>query len=613
MSNNINVPVFEIKDSYIIKHKLNYNTSYDYGDTVDGVFTSYKQRMLFTDYEIARKSQPTNAENFQSIKTYNNLNSDNILVDEINAFSIEYLDYKYTLLLDGNLEDADNEWIKNETVFNYFKPIKSQVFKLNHLSSDDFNIGDTVTVEIYKKKKVRIIQNWEYIAVYSGETFFLNGETEAGTQWIKEIICPNVGYNSGIFDSEDTNTILDISDITPLLKYNSVILDKTVDSLILENKIESYLFNNYSNMDNVFYKIISNNHCEKTYTAIINKLKYFKYYDYFTYKLSNNFLEITPKKNDENIYIYYDKFVIKIGIIDNFIDDSTYMDDKYVANNYNNNYLYYRYTFETQNIYNRYTLNDLMTQFIKDTRIKIIYNEYGITNPIVKTGIDYPNTDVYLYLEVADSTIFNKYTYVRLTTDVNMYNAIIIDIQDNILKLLRPLIYEDTEMILSVYNLGSIKDISYVLEKTFLNYQYREYNKISEDLQKKIYFFYADIINKSITNQDIRLQLSGIIFQNTKNRMVLKVFDPTDFKDKRLTYEPTEITFIGKDKKTSLPLLVNDVLLGISADLLNPNYNTMDDKTINDEVNPITIQYGPLYVLNSNLDEILLVIDANKA
>ena len=599
MSNNINAPVFEIKDSFIIKHLLNYNTSYDFGVYNDGVFESYKQRMVFTDYELARKSQIENVDNFQPIKIYNDLNSQTYTngewVDDIDALQIQYLDYEYTLKLDGNIE-YENIWSNN--VFNYFKPLKSQKFIIDGFN-DDINVDEYVSVDIYEKQIEEVTDyEWEFVAVYSGEKFYITGETDSGTQWIKEIIASNIGYNSGTMT-------FNVETLSPVLRYDAKVLSKDTNSISIENKIDMYLFNNFSSVDDLYFKIISNNHCDKKYTSIINKLKYFRYYKYFEFDLlydedSNlDYLYIKPILNTENIYVYYDKFRIKIGLLENFENDDAYIDDDYLYYNYLNNFDYYLYLFYTDNIYSKYTLNELISQFI-NTYECFIYN----TNTQLITSFD--EDENYLYLGVSDISVFTKYTYVKLTSNDNTYNAIIIDITDNVLKLLKPLIYTDDQVLYTITNLGDIKNISYVLEKTFLNYEYREYRKIGVELQRKIYNAYAEIYNKLIEEDSnfLRIETTGIIFQNSKNKMVLKIFDPTDFKDKRLTYTPTELTFLGKDKKTSIPILVNDVLLGISANLLDPNYNTLDENDL---------QYGPLYVLNSNVDEILLVIDANKA
>lgn len=676
------VPIFEVKDSFIIKHKLNYDTSYNLGeyDNEDN-FTSYKQRMIFTDYDLARKTQINNAENFESLIIKNDLNEISVTSEYvIDSLRIEYLDYQYTLLLDGKNVEYENIWKNN--VENILRPLKKQNFTISG-TTEDINIGDIVTVEIYRIQEETVTLNWEINSVYVGEMFFFDGVTPSGKQWIQKIISAKVGYSSGTEIFIEKNKI-------PMLKYNSIVLDKNINNIILENKIEMYLFNDFSNYNDLYFKIISNNHCERSYSSILDKLRYFKYYDYFDYKLytgnnltdtSDDYLEIIPKLNNENIYFYYDKFIIKMGLLENFEDDGVLvLPLGYSEYNYFNNYAYYRYVFNTNNIYSKYTLELLLQQFDfvgKET-------EYYIYNILSDGSVVFNYDDnVYLYFTVSNSSIFNKYSFIKLITSNKEYYALIIDKYvdelsgDNILKILKPNNYENELSIndnVIIRNVGTLREISYILDRTFFNYKYLEFNKISIDLQRRIYYFYADIINKLEMNQQIRIALTGIIFQNEKNRMVLKIFDPTDFKDKRLLYEPTELTLIGKDRKTTLPIIIDEVLLGITSDLLDPNKNTKTqiiEKTFSDVVisdksikitfddvsdfvlnkyvilvsdnnyyyqsvisivgNEVTFdknesdlithidnvfigfEYGPLYVLSSNEDEILLVIDANLA
>lgn len=676
------VPIFEVKDSFIIKHKLNYDTSYNLGEyDNENNFTSYKQRMIFTDYDLARKTQINNAENFESLIIKNDLNETDVTSEYIiDALRIEYLDYQYTLLLDGKNVEYENIWKNN--VENILRPSKKQNFTISG-TTEDINIGDVVTVEIYRIQEETFTLNWEINSVYIGEVFFFDGVTSFGKHWIQKIISTKVGYSSGTLVFIENNKI-------PLLKYNSVVLDKNTNIITLENKIEMYLFNDFSNYNDLYFKIISNNHCERSYSSILDKLRYFKYYDYFDYKLytgnnltdiSDDYLEIIPKINKENIYIYYDKFIIKMGLLENFEDDSVYvLPTDYSEYNYYNIYAYYRYVFNTNNIYSKYTLELLLQQF--DFVGK--ESEYYIYNISSDGSVFFNYSDsAYLYFIVSNSSIFNKYSFIKLITSNKEYYALIIDnyVDDlsggNILKILKPNNYENELTIndnVIIRNVGTLREISYILDRIFLNYKYLEFNKISVDLQRRIYYFYADIINKLDMNQQIRISLTGIIFQNQKNRMVLKIFDPTDFKDKRLLYEPIELTLIGKDRKTTLPIIIDEVLLGITADLLDPNKNTkiqIIEKTFSDVVisdksikitfddvsnfilnkyvilvsdnnyyyqsvisivgNEVTFdknesdiithidkvfigfEYGPLYVLSSNEDEILLVIDANLA
>jgi len=602
------IPVFEIKDSYIIKHKLDYNTSYSYGYyDLNGIFVSYEQRMVFTDYDLARKSQSVNAENFSSIK----ITKDITFIDK---FEIKYLDDVFTIHLDGNLEYVNN-WVKDSTVFNYYKPTKSQEFKLKTFN-EDFLPGEIVTVEVYQSQEESGVTFWEYTSAYIGEDFFISGTSPSGLQWIKKLTSEKTGYQSG-------NEPWKVEDITPLLKYNSKVLSIKSDSVVLESKIESSYFNDYSSLNDVYFKVISNRHCEKSYSSIIDKLRFYKYYNFFKFEVSDSYLTIVPTVNIENLYFYYDKVLISLSYATPLYVVPLYTTDNYITNENN-----YNYSFDTNNIYNKYTLDILLNQFDYNTSEYDIY--YSGTTSATSTMIE---NDYYLKIQVLNPISFVKYTYVKAYTTLGIYyNMLITDITGSIITLIKPfdyilgdvtnsvvdgkIIHIPSEKVSQISNITTISDISYVLEMTFENINNGNYRKLPIEIQRKIYNAYGNIINKLDINQPLRLKLTGILFENEHNKMILKIFDPTDFKDKRLTYFPTEMDFIGKNKKTSIPLIIKDVTLGVSADLISPMVNTKDFDT--DIIDPITnthiiIQTGPLYIFESNLDDIELVIDANFA
>lgn len=593
------IPVFEIKDSYIIKHKLDYNTSYTYGKyDSSGNFISYIQRMIFTDYELARKSQSINAENFNSIELSYDLT-------HIGKIDISYLDDVFTIYLDRDIDNSnleyENNWIKNSTIFNTYKP-KEQKFSINSFNNDIL-VDDIVTVEIYQKIIETDTISWEYESTYIGETFFITGTSPNGMQWIITKTSTKTGYQSG---TENWS----VENITPLLKYDAKVINRTNDSVSLESKIENAYFNDYSSLSDVYFKIISNNHCAKTYSNILNKLRYYKYYDYFTYEIINSSLKITPIKNTEDIYFYYDKVVFSLSYSGDFYVDVNYVLDNFVFDT--NSYNYY---FNTNNIYNKYSLEKLLTQTV-----------YTGTDDIYYSGITYVTSmtvenNYYMKLIVNDITPFTKYTYIKGTSNGGVdYNMVITNITSaivnntiiNTITVIKPFNHMENEIIVEISNITTIAEISNILEKTFENLNINNYRKLPIEIRRKIYNAYGDIINKLEINQPLRVIYTGLLYENQNNKMVLKIFDPTDFKDKRLTYIPIEMDFIGKDKKTTIPLVISDYTLGLTADLISPQKNTKDI-VVGEEPNTYIIQTGPIYVFNSNLDDIELVIDANLA
>lgn len=655
------IPVFEIKDSYIVKHKLEYNTSYDFGVYNDNGFTSYKQRMMFVDYDIARKSQSINAENFESVTINKPLN----VIDKL---QISYMGESYTITFDGVLQ-YENNWIKgyyneqNEevgNVFNNSRPDRYQKFKID--SGHTITTNGVVNVEIYKKTTESGSTTWEYTSTTPNELWSISGLTSSGTQWIVNSGNTILGYQTGI-TSWSCDTII------PYLRYSSNVLSISGNSVTLEKKIDDYIFNNISVDTNIYYKIITNNHCDPNYSSLYDKLKYNPYFNYFDYSVKLDSITIIPINNTKDIYFNYDKISFSLypsgfGYTEYDNSGHTYS-DQYVTDG-----VPYIYNFNTNNIYNKYNLGYLLNQFNFKTDIiykgktsVVSYTETGSTslilsvdsssqfqignNIIIETlsGLSYKTykTDILisnisstnitinkpigfgenekvLYIYVKDEEVgvtnyvyninindennhlnfdvdsifnFREYSYVEVLTNTgNTYNVIITNISGNTITVFKPLNYSPTEIIISVTNLKTISEISQLLDITYENYNHDEYKKLTIQQQRKIYYTYAEILNKEFYNQSIRTNISGLIFENEKNIITLKIFDPSDYKDYRLLYEPTEIVRIGKDRKTSIPTIIKDFKLGINADVINENLYS-------------------IYIFDSNIEDIVLVIDAN--
>lgn len=675
-------PVFEIKDSYIVKHKLNYNTSYDFGYYDENkIFISYKQKMMFVDYGLARKILDNNAENFDSIIIGNEKNNYNLL-----AFN--YLNDNFILKLDGDLT-YENKWLNyssikniiisgetyqdfnitgtttlissqnanaNVEIFSYYNNVKTTIlnynseiylvsgniirlgnyinenyfksffkddtiyFKITNLKdntyiinkwetnfnvsninlpikkqkfiisdyNNDLEINDDITIEIYKKTVETGTINWEYISSYIGETWFESGLTSSGKQWILTGSTTAIGYENGIKDWS-------LIEIEPLLKYNTNIINIENNIIEIDGKIDLDLFNNYSSYDNVYFKIISNNHCENNFSSVVNKLKYYKYYDMFSYNITYNSLTITPIKNSKDIYFNYDKINIYLSTGE-FVGDigDIYVESGYTTQGYSIENDIKTYKFITNNIYNKYTLEIFLNQFTGSTT-NIYINGYSLID-----NTDSLYGDYYITTNIDNVSNFKPYTYVKCYTDSNNYYFILItDITENKITFVKPYNYLSDELILSINNITTIADISDILDKLYENYNHNYYNKISYDDKQKVYNTYANILNIGIYNRWLRILTTGIIFQNDKNIMILKIFDPTDFTDNRLTYIPSEIMRLGKDKKTSIPVIIDNYSIGLSSHVINSNTDNEN------------IDFSPMYVFNSNLDNILLVINAN--
>jgi hypothetical protein len=175
-------------------------------------------------------------------------------------------------------------------------------------------------------------------------------------------------------------------------------------------------------------------------------------------------------------------------------------------------------------------------------------------------------------MDIADASELIEYTYIEVETNTgNTYNVIISDITGNTITIITPLNYQNGETITELSNLYTVGEISDVLQKTYENYEQDEYRKHHIQTQKLVYNAYAEIINEYQDNQELRLKITGLVFENDKKIMVLKVFDPADFIDDRMLYEPIEIVRIGKDRKTAIPVSIKEFTKGLAADVIDEN------------------------------------------
>jgi len=509
------IPVFEIKDSFIVKHKLQYNTSCD---------LDLPYKMMFMDYDLARKSQTTNAENFSGITMGVDLSG-------VSSINMTYFEETYNIYLDGDLVVEDI--FSGTTVTNNSN---NQQYTVPDGSLFDTE-NERVDIDIYQKQSESGTTFWEHIAYVIPDIWSQSGETSFGAQWIVTGSTSSTGYTSGY-----TNWY--VEDITPVLTYMAYITTTGSTTIQVEKKLEDYLFNNLmNNYDDLYYKITSMNHCNPNYSDLYLKLILLPRAPNFDIIINTDSITLNPIFNNEDIYFNYDALNI-------ILSGAT------------------GYTFETDCLYNKYNLTNFFAGIGYGPNGAI--HESYITSTIVLSG--YTFGDYYMKLEIPDTSDLIEFTYVELETNSgNTYNVMITEITETTITVISPLNYTSGQSIDTLTNLNKIGQISDILQKTYENYDQGEYRKHTTQIQKKVYNAYAEIINLQNDNQELRLEITGLIFENDNKIMVLKIFDPADFIDDRLLYEPIEIVRIGKDRKTSIPITIKEFEKGIAADEIDAN------------------------------------------
>jgi hypothetical protein len=552
-----NIPVFELnKDSYILKHKLNYNTSNT------GEFSGLTYGILFTDYDIARKTQSTNAENFSGITINEDINT-------LSAITMTYYDQTYKLEISNHYKYQNLIKINNTIGTSINNTLYNNRKYQEYYDGDNTSIiqvNDVLNVYFDMKSGTIVNTTWEHFGP-SGETWVLTGTTNNQIPWQVTGTTTIDGYSS-------SSVTFTVEDNFPILKYRAKVIEVGTNYIKLEKKLEDYYYNNIikiasgTSYQNVYYTLESLDFSDKSYYGIKYILEENVLSKYFSISATNNQITIQPIPNNENLYFDYDN----VKII--------------TTNTSNNNTTY---TFNTTNLYTKYKLDSFLYQ-LTDSGGTSIYNSgtsiyidhnAPVTSLPINTGETYFNV---ILTNSGDTEYFLPYTYIYAYGLTN-HLCLIVDISGTTITVMSPRTGTTTdEIITSINNLYTIKDISYLLYKCYVNIEnlYIEQNnidsqfrKLGVQIKKNIYKTYAGIFENLVDNQHIRDILTGIFFENENNVFTLKLYRPANFIDKRLTYVPIEITKIGKNRKTSIPVRVYNLTTGDDFNVLD--FNIYDD------------------------------------
>lgn len=520
---------FNQLDSYILKHKINYNTSNN------SPVTDEPYKMLFIDYDLARKSQPSNADNFNTVYDHTPYNL-------ITSIDLKYYNDTYTINIDG--EGKYSNVFNNVNVAD--DPINNtQSYYINNTELPKFIINDTIEINVYQYYNTSGYTQWTHNGL-ANEIWYVSGVTTNNTIWEATGITSNNGYTNGYTD-------WNVYEKIPILTYKTKILNKIGNMIVLKRDIQKYMYNNFLSTPNLFYEITTLNHAIDNDLYNINlKLKKSPYGGYISVDTDNPLYSFIfdPIRNPNDIYFNYDKFTITINATTTIV-----------------------YSFNTNCLYNKYNLSAFFDQL--DVSGYTNASDIMIPDNISTIPYTYTNQST-IQLELSDInniTIFKKYTYVRINTNLSTYTVLLTNILDGIITVEVPIGITNGEIIQSIENVSTIDEISNILEMCYININNGFYKKREKYNINNIYLAYADVINIDDMNSTIRQALSGIIFENANNKMTLKIYNPSEATttDKRLTYMPFEITRIGYDKMTNIPIQIYDYSLKFLFNIIDGN------------------------------------------
>lgn len=430
-----NVPVFEFgKDSYILKHEIDYKTSTD-GDLSGATFG-----ILFTDYDIARKSQSSNAENFNPIII-------DLPIEDINVIEMTYYDQDWTVELDNSF--SYNSLVLSGTSFSesgatFLSDRRYQAYYLPTGYTSLFQQYDYVNIYFYNETILTGTTTWEHFGP-SGETWVVTGTTSNGIPWQSTGTTIIDGHSSGI-------TSYSVNDYEPILKYQAMVTEVGINYIKLERKLEDYIYNNLmkiaSNTNYVYlkYKIESLDFTDRSYYGIKYIFEESKWSDYFSLTATTDQLIIQPIPNKKDLYFDYDN----VEFITQHSGGTT------------------TYKCTCNNLYTKYKLDIFLDQlgYSDDT---IVFFPYSAST----SSLSYDGAlefDIIL-INSGDSSNFRENTFIYATgTTSSDHICLLKKISGDTLTVISPRVTMSIgEQITSINNMSTVYDISRMLYECYIN------------------------------------------------------------------------------------------------------------------------------------------------
>ena len=472
------IPEFEFnKDSYILKHKLDYNTR------CDGDFSGITYGILFTDYDLARKTQSKNAELFHPL----NIEED---IENVVGLIITKYDISHTILFFGRWFNTELV-LSGDTLFDFDSDSGATFISTNEYqqyyvpsgSTALLNDGDLFNVYFHIIEEITGTTNWSHFGP-AGETWVATGTTANGIPFQATGTTTVNGYSSG-------TATYNVIDYTPILKYSAKSLEIGDDYIKLERRLEDFIVNNIMKLakdydfNNVSYTIESLHFSDDSYYGVKYILEETFWSDYFSISSTSNSLTFTPIPNKKDLYFDYDNLEVQLLTTGDTIT----------------------YGFDSECLYAKYKLDRFLEQYdfsISGTSIN--FDEIcdtDLSTPPISIPPELNNPELYrsLYFDVYlndidDADYFTPYTYIYASTSGQSYISLIVDIKDNVLTLLIPLFgFLDDDQIISVQNLHTIEDISKMLYEVFIN--------IEEDFTQFGDFYLGDYFDPVLIGQNI--------------------------------------------------------------------------------------------------------------
>lgn len=551
-------------NSFILKHIIKYNL---YNTSSNSAVTS---KIIFTDYEIAKKQLPVNS------VLYNDINFS--VATSVSAQT------DYFQILHHHDSFVMRTGVTSDRSISGFTSQITNDPKFNTISNTTLDIPTSHPTTVYLTGGTGL--SWLSglsLNVYNSDINYFNATVTSynpdNGEFILESIS-NTGTGTTIsFWKLIITTVLEqgtmIKDISPFvanvgdyitigittgsttyLSMNTHVKQATSNLIVLENEIPNRLLKylDYGEFRIYNWNIVAGDPATSWTTAIsqMNNTPYSKFFN-ISYTFSGGLYNITisPKEYKYDKYFDYDDLTFKI--VDGGISNSFESLNNYVTYN-----LYTRLNLANPTVFTSgflfhnqqsFSATTFSWSYTDDSRIKLSFVDSGNTS------------------------YFREYTYVYLNGD-STKKVMIWKIDGGDIYLDKPSAWATATGVNTITNIDGLYNISQILQEVYVNIDYDWYISKKDNIRRRICSTYAQLLTE---NEDFRRNVTGILYENEFNEFVLKLYDfETDY---QLDFSTIELMRLGADRKTRIPVPINKEGL-VQRETFSYYWNILDDGLI---------------------------------
>lgn len=569
-------------NSFILKHIIKYNL---YNTSSNSAVTS---KIIFTDYDIARKQLPINSILYNDV----NFSVPLSVSAQTDYFQIHHHHDSFVMRT-GTTND--------NTVTGYTSQITNAP-KYNTISNTILDVPTSHPTTIYLTGGTGLSWlsgfslnvfnsdvNYFYATIISynsdnGE-FILDSISNTGTGttisfW--KLISTTV-IEQGTMIKNISPFVANVGDYvsinimtgsTTYLSMNTHIKQSASNYIVLENEIPNRLLRylDYGEFIINNYNIVEGENGANWLTAIsqLNNTPYSKFFN-VSYTLDSGLynIVISPKEYKYDKYFDYNDLTFKCV-------------DGGVSSSFSSLYNYITY--------NLYTRLNLVNPAVFTSGF-LFHNTQSFTSSYFSYTYTDDSRIKLSFTDSGNTAYFREYTYAYLNSD-STKKVMIWKIEGCDIYLDKPASWPTATAVNAITNIDGLFNISQILQEVYINIDYDWYISKKDNIRRKICSAYAILLTENV---DFRRNVTGILFENEFNEFTLKLYDFDT--DNQLDFKMVELMRLGADRKTRIPVPINKEGL-VQRDTFSYYWNILDDGLT------YTGTTAETYLSTNNTDEI---------